>query len=146
MIANYRTYQLPWELAQDQDEHFRKLLKQALIAAAAFAIVLPLLPVSQPDPDLVQEPPPRFARLLLEKPVPPPLPPAPVIEPPPQVRTEPVPVAPKSLVQTPKPEVVTAQPQEQARQTAANRGPLVMPAAEQDVAAQVLVRGVVLLL
>jgi TonB family protein len=130
VIANYRTYQLPWELAQEQDARFGKLLKQALIAALAFSIVVPLLPVSQPDPDLVEEPPPRFARLLLEKPVPPPSPPpTPVIEQPQAVSNEPVPVAPKTVVNTPKPEVVTAQPQAQARQNAAKAG--LVPFAEQ---------------
>lgn len=128
VIANYRTYQLPWELAQEQDDRFRKLLKQALFAALAFSIVIPLLPVSQPDPGFVEEPPPRFARLLLEKPAPPP-PPAPVIEPQPVLSKEPVPAAPKAAVQTPKPEAITAQPQAQARQNAAKAG--LLPFAEQ---------------
>lgn len=129
MIANYRIYQLPWELAEEQDDRFRKLLKQALIAALAFAIVVPLLPVSQPDPDLVEEPPPRFARLLLEKPLPPPPPPPVPEQPQPAINNEPVPVAPKTVVNTAKPEVVTVQPQAQARQNAAKAG--LLPFAEQ---------------
>ena len=69
MIATYRTYQLPWEMAQEQDERFRKLLKQAAIALLAFCLVVPWLPMPEVDPNEVQEIPPRFARLLLEKPV-----------------------------------------------------------------------------
>ena len=93
--------------------------------------MVPWLPVSQPNPDVVVELPPRFARLLLEKPVPPPPPPpAPVIEQTqPAVSNEPIPVAEKTVVSTPKSEVVTAQPQVQARQNAAKAG--LLPFAEQ---------------
>lgn len=137
VIANYRIYQLPWELAEEQDERFRKLLRQALIAALAFSIVVPLLPVSQPDPDLVEEPPPRFARLLLEKPVPPPPPPPVPVreEQQPAINNEPVPVVPKTVANTVKPDVVTAKPQAQAqtkgqaRQNAAKAG--LLPFAEE---------------
>jgi len=137
VIATYRTYQLPWELAHEQDERFRKLLRQALIAAVALSIVVPLLPVSQPDPSLVQAPPPRFARLLLEKPLPPAPPPAPVIEQqqsivsnePVPVPDKPVPVADKAILNTPQSEAATVQPQTQARHNAAKAG--LLPFAEQ---------------
>jgi periplasmic protein TonB len=130
VIANYRIYQLPWELAEEQDQRFRKLLRQALIAALAFSIVVPLLPVSQPDPGLVEEPPPRFARLLLEKPVPPtPPPPAPVIEPRQLAPSnEAIPATPDAIVNTPKAQVAITKPQVhpqttgQARQNAAKAG------------------------
>ncbi len=71
----YRTYQLPWEMAQVEDDRFRRLVKQVAIAVLAFCIVMPLLPLPEPDPNEIKELPPRFARLLLEKPAPPPPPP-----------------------------------------------------------------------
>ena len=79
MNATYRTYQLPWEMAQDQDDRFKKILKQTLIALLAFSLVMPWLPIPEADPNEVQEVPPRFARLLIDKPAPPP--PPPVVKP-----------------------------------------------------------------
>ena len=60
MIATYRSFQLPWELSQDQDAAYRKLVKQFALAVLAFCIVMPLLPVPEPDPSVVEELPPRF--------------------------------------------------------------------------------------
>jgi TonB family protein len=117
-------------MAQDQDDRFRKLVRQVLIATVAFAVVIPLLPVSQPDPDQVDEPPPRFARLLLEKPVPPPPPPPPVVEQQPVASNEPVPVPQQPTVSVPSEPVKTpVQPQAQARQNAARAG--LLPFANQ---------------
>ena len=123
MIATYRTYQLPWEMAQEQDERFRKLVKQAAIALFAFCLVVPWLPMPEVDPNKVQEVPPRFARLLLEKPVPPP--------PPPVVETQPKEVVQKveKVVQAVQPEPVKQKTPEKAREKAATAG--LLPFADQ---------------
>ena len=119
MIATYRTYQLPWEMAQEQDERFRKLVKQAAIALLAFCLVVPWLPMPEVDPNEAQEIPPRFARLLLEKPVPPP--PPPVVEAQPQEVIQKV----EKVVQAVQPEPV----KQKAREKAATAG--LLPFAEQ---------------
>jgi len=119
VIATYRTYQLPWEMAQEQDERFRKLVKQAAIALLAFCLVVPWLPMPEVDPNEAQEIPPRFARLLLEKPVPPP--PPPVVEAQPQEVIQKV----EKVVQAVQPEPV----KQKAREKAATAG--LLPFAEQ---------------
>jgi hypothetical protein len=65
-IPYYRSYALPWELSFEQEERFRKVLKQVAIALLVFSIIMPLLPVPEADPTAAVEVPPRFARLLLE--------------------------------------------------------------------------------
>jgi TonB family protein len=123
VIVNYRTYQLPWELSQEQDERFVRLVKQVLACVIAFSIVVPLMPLPEPDPAEVEQVPPRFAKLLLEKPPAPP-PPKPVVQPKPeQLQATPQPVA-----QQPQP-VVAEQTVEQARDNAARAG--LLPFAEQ---------------
>jgi outer membrane biosynthesis protein TonB len=124
VIATYRNFQLPWELSQDQDSAFRKLVKQFALAVLAFCIVMPFLPVPEPDPSQIEELPPRFAKLLLEKPVPPP--PPPVVE----KKVEPVKQPDKVVpVTKAKPEPVPQTPRPQARETAAKAG--LLPFAEQ---------------
>jgi len=123
MIATYRSYQLPWEMAQEQDDRFKKLVKQFLIAVVAFGLVMPFMPVPEADPAKVEEMPQRFAKLLLDKPKPPP---PPLVKPKPP---EPV-KAQEKPVSKPKPEpVVQQQPKPQAREKAAKAG--LLPFAEQ---------------
>lgn len=125
MIATYRTYQLPWEMSQEQDDRFRKLVKQFLLAIVAFGLVMPFMPVPQPDPNEVEELPQRYAKLLLEKPAPPP--PPPVVKPKPEEVVQPKPEQAKPVEQAkpdPKP-----QPQVKAREKAAKAG--LLPFAEQ---------------
>jgi outer membrane biosynthesis protein TonB len=122
----YRTYQLPWEMAEEQDERFRALLKKVAIAALVFCLLMPWLPVPDVDPNKVAELPPRFARLLLEKAPPPP--PPPVVQPKPE--DKPIPKEAEKVVQEAKPEPVQPkQEPKQARETAAKAG--LLPFAEQ---------------
>jgi TonB family protein len=114
-------------MGEEQEERFRKLLVGVLIATLILCIVIPLLPVPEPEPYDVEELPPRFARLLLEKPVPPPPPPPPQVEKPQESVKEPDRVVPEQ-----KPEPVVEQPREQAREKAATAG--LLPFAE-DLAA-----------
>ncbi len=122
MIATYRTFQLPWEMAQEQDDRFQKLAKQFLIAAVVFGLVMPFMPIPEPDPAAVEEVPQRFARLLIDKPKPPP---PPVVKPKPQEVVK----QPQKTVQQPKPEPVVEKRQAKARENAAKAG--LLPFAEQ---------------
>jgi protein TonB len=126
VIVTYRTYTLPWESSREQDEKFRKLLKQFALAVLAFCIVMPLLPVPEADRSQVEELPPRFARLLLEKSLPPPPPPPPVVE----QKLEPVKQPEKAVaVAKAKPEPVPQQSRAKAREKAAKAG--LLPFADQ---------------
>lgn len=125
MIVTHRTYQLPWETSQEQDDKFNKLLKQFALAVLAFCLVMPWLPVPEQDRTQVEELPPRFAKLLLEKKVPPP-PPPPVVEQKPEPVVQPEKVVPVAKV---KPEPVPQQTREKAREKAAKSG--LLPFAEQ---------------
>ena len=122
MIATYRTYQLPWEMSREQDDRFKKLVKQFLIAVIAFGVVMPFMPLPEADPNVVEEVPQRFARLLIDKPKPPP---PPVVKPKPQEVVK----QPEKVVQKPKPEPVVEQRQVKARENAAKAG--LLPFAEQ---------------
>lgn len=122
MIATYRTYQLPWEMSREQDDRFKKLVKQFLIAVIAFGVVMPFMPLPEADPNVVEEVPQRFARLLIDKPKPPP---PPVVKPKPQEVVK----QPEKAVQKPKPEPVVEQRQVKARENAAKAG--LLPFAEQ---------------
>lgn len=122
MIAIYRTYQLPWEMAREQDDRFNKLVKQFLLGTVVFAVVMPFMPLPEADPAVVEEVPERFARLLIEKPKPPP---PPVVKPKPQEVVK----QPEKVVTKPTPEPVVQQRQVQAREKAAKAG--LLPFAEQ---------------
>jgi protein TonB len=123
VIVNYRTYQLPWDLSLEQDERFQKTIKHILLCALAFCLVTPLLPIPEPDPSAVKELPPRFAKLLLEKPVVPP-PAKPVVQPKPDIAQ-----AVPQVAKIPKPVVDAPPPKVRAREKAAQAG--LLPFAEQ---------------
>jgi protein TonB len=86
MIAYYRTYELPWELSREEEERLRGILKKVGIITLVLSIIFSLLPIPEAKFDDIEKVPPRFAKLMLEKPKP--LPPPPVIKP---EREEPVP-------------------------------------------------------
>jgi len=72
--------QLPWESTGQEDARFRKILRNALSAFMAFAILIPLLPVEELTREKQETLPPQLARVILEKkelPVPVPVPPKP---------------------------------------------------------------------
>jgi protein TonB len=118
---NFRSYQLPWEMAQDQHDRFREMVKRVLIAMLVLSIIMPFLPLPELDPNETKEVPPRFARLLLDKPAPPP--PPPVVE----KKVEDKIKEPEKAVQEAKPE--PKQQPKKARENAAKAG--LLPFAEQ---------------
>ena len=106
----YRLYDLPWSPTEEVERRFRKVVRNAFIVFAVFAILIPLLP--RPERDLAKAPaiPDRIVRLVLEKKVVPPPPPPPKIE---EKKPEP-----EKKVEQPKP----PPPKPDARERAQNAG------------------------
>ena len=99
----YREYELPWTLGKGQEKKFQRLLGIVFLVTLALSLVWPFIPTSEPDPNEIEEIPPRIAKLLLEKKPPPPPPPKPK-EPEPEPEPEPE-VEPEKVVETePEPE------------------------------------------
>lgn len=82
----YRQYNLPWAPREADEQRFRKVLRNVLIAFVLMSVILLLLPVPEKSKQQMEVPE-RFAKLLLEhpKPPPPPPPPKPKEEPKPEV-------------------------------------------------------------
>src|SRR5687768_5770870 len=108
----YRLYDLPWSPTEEVERRCRKVVRNAFIVFAIFAILIPLLPM--PERDVAKAPaiPDRIVKLVLEKKVVPPPPPPPKIE---EKKPEPE----KKVEQSkPKPEL----PKPDARERAQNAG------------------------
>ncbi len=70
--VSFRKVVLPWSAARDDDERFRRIATIVLSAWAIFFILLPWLPIHEPDRTQAQPLAVPMARLLLEdKPLPP---------------------------------------------------------------------------
>jgi len=74
-LSMERAIELPWSLYPGESRRFRKILLVIMSITLVLAIAMPLLPVEKPDRKKVEEIPPRFAKLILEKKTPPPPPP-----------------------------------------------------------------------
>lgn len=112
MHAYYRITELPWTLSTAQDEKFRRLLRKIVPAILAFALVIPLMPVTKQAAESQPELPPQLAKLLLERrPVPPP-----VVKP----VTPPPPATPQEAKARPQPRKQEAAPAEKTRQARAD--------------------------
>ena len=81
---SFRTSTLPWALAHDDEERFRKLFLALMGFVIVFGIALRFITLPEPERSASTPLPPVVAQLLLDKPVPPPPPPPPAqkIEPP----------------------------------------------------------------
>lgn len=77
---HYRAAILPWNVSEEEEERFRRILKRVLIVCLLIALIMPWLPVPKEDRTQVEELPPRYAKLLLEQ-QPPPITPAKPVEP-----------------------------------------------------------------
>lgn len=96
-MVHYRQYALPWEHSAEEEARFRRILRQVAIAFLVLSVALSVLPVPEIARDAVPSVPPRLAKLVIEKQVPPPPPPVvlpkPEVEPPkPQPKAEAKPV------------------------------------------------------
>ncbi len=74
----YRKYELAWTKDDGQDRKFRRLLRAIFLATLALSLVWPFIPTPEPDPYEVEKIPPRIAKLLLERRLPPPPKPKPL--------------------------------------------------------------------
>ena len=104
---------LAWSVSAEDEERFKRILRTVLAICLLIAIVMPWLPVREPDRTVAEPLPPRLAKLLLDREMPPPVIPKPeklVIK----DETKVQPTAPKS---EPKPAVV------EARRPEANKPP-----------------------
>ncbi|MBC7664765.1 MAG: energy transducer TonB [Caulobacter sp.] len=81
---SFRTSTLPWALAHDDEERFRKLFLALLGFVIVFGIALRFITLPEPERTVAPSLPPIAAKLLLDKPAPPPPPPPKVekVEPP----------------------------------------------------------------
>jgi TonB family protein len=64
---------LAWSVSAEDEERFKRILKRVLGISLAIALVIPWLPVSEPDRAAVEPLPPRLAKLLLDRELPPPV-------------------------------------------------------------------------
>ena len=95
MSLSYHSAVLPWSPSAQDEARFRRILSTVLLLALLFSLVLPWLPRPAADQH-AEELPQRYAKMLLERPVPPP----PVVKPEPVVETN------KPKTETPKTAVV----------------------------------------
>jgi periplasmic protein TonB len=105
----YRLYDLPWSPTEEVERRFRKVVRNAFIIFAIFAILIPLLPVRERDLAKAPDIPDRIVKLVLEKKLPPPPPPPKIEEKKPE---------PEKKVEQPKP----PPPKPDARERAQNAG------------------------
>lgn len=108
----YRLYDLPWSPTEEVEARFRKVVRNAFIVFAIFAILIPLIPV--PEKSLIKAPeiPDRIVKLVIEKKVPPPPPPPPKVE-----EKKPEPIKPVEQKPEPKPQPTA---RERAQKSMAN--------------------------
>lgn len=102
----YRSFKL-WDLDREQEGKFRKLWMSLLGAGVLLAIVFTLVRLPERDTQLQETIPPRLAKIVIERELPPPPPP-----PPPKVEEEPKPT------DEAKPEPKPEERQERARRRA----------------------------
>jgi protein TonB len=104
----YRLYDLPWSPTEEVEARFRRVVRNAFIAFAVFAVLITFIPV--PEKTFVKAPaiPDRIVKLVVKAPPPPP-PPPPKVE---EKKPEPEKIKP---VEQPKPE---PKPQPTAREKA----------------------------
>jgi len=77
MVTYFRLYELPWETAREEERRFGVIVRQVVIAVTVLSIIFSFLPLPDIDHDRIEKVPPRFAKLILDKPKP--LPPPPVV-------------------------------------------------------------------
>ncbi|NLG75664.1 MAG: energy transducer TonB [Xanthomonadaceae bacterium] len=101
MSAYYRSYDLPWNVTDEEKQRLRRLFAICFGITLLLCVLMPLLPIPEKATQDTETVPPRFAKLVLERKVTPPPPP------PPPPKVDPVPTLPEAR---PVP-----QPQEQPR-------------------------------
>ncbi len=135
-IPYYREYELPWT-STGQERKFRRLLLYVMLSIAALGLLWPFLPAPEPDPDAIDDIPPRIAKLLLQDKPPPP--PPPKVEPEPEPEPEPLPeIEPEQVAETapePEPEPEPEPPPVDRQQEARERAQAALLPFTEDLAA-----------
>jgi TonB family protein len=135
MATYLHTPILAWSVSAEDEERFKRILKRVLFVCLLIALVMPWLPVREPERTEVEQVPPRLAKLLLDRePLPPPpLPksekPAPKDEAKADQQPEaakPEPKAPVVEARRPEPNKPPGERQENARKKASGVGLLAM--------------------
>jgi len=69
MLANnyYYSADLPWTIPEEERERFRRIFKRTLLVFLFFGLVLPFLPLPTVEREIMEEVPPRLAKLILER-------------------------------------------------------------------------------
>jgi len=75
--SHFHTPILAWSVSVEDEERFKRILRQVLAICLLTALVMPWLPVREPDRTTVEPLPPRLAKLLLDREPPPPVLPKP---------------------------------------------------------------------
>jgi TonB family protein len=109
----YRQYELPWSPTEEVERRFRKILRNAIIAFAIIALLIPLLPTPELERSKAPAIPDRVVQLIIEKKAPPPPPPPPKVE---EKKPEPI-----QKIEEPKP-IPQPKPQQDAREKAQKSG------------------------
>lgn len=68
---------LAWSVSAEDEERFKRILRTVLAVCLLFALVMPWLPVREPDRNVAEPLPPRLAKLMLDREIPPPVVPKP---------------------------------------------------------------------
>ena len=63
----YNSPTLPWTLSEEDEQRFRRILKRILLISLLISLVMPWLPLPHVDRTQVEELPPHFAKLILER-------------------------------------------------------------------------------
>lgn len=70
-MSYYASPALPWTVSEEDEQRFRTILRRLLIFFVLISLAMPFLPLPRVE-RAPPEVPPRFAKLLLERPAPPP--------------------------------------------------------------------------
>jgi TonB family protein len=135
MATYLHTPTLAWSVSAEDEERFKRILKWVLAVCLLIALVMPWLPVHEPDRTAVEQVPPRLAKLLLDRePLPPPpLPKADKPAPKDEAKSDkqadapkPEPKAPVVEARRPEPNKAPGERQENARKRASGVGLLAL--------------------
>jgi TonB family protein len=140
MAMQLHTPILAWSVSAEDERRFKRILRTVLLLVLLFVLIMPWLPVREPDRSVVQPLPPQLAKILLEnKPVPPPPPKVErpkdegkAVTPTPDV-TKPAPKAPVVQARKPEPNKAPGERLENARARASGVGLLAMKNELQEI-------------
>jgi len=85
--ALYHSFTLPWTIIREELERLKRILIVVMVITLVLGFIVPLVPVKKVDRSKVEELPPRFAQLVMERQKPPP-PPPPKVEKKPEKKPE----------------------------------------------------------